>query len=66
MREASAATDGDRALAVAVDQGVDLYVRAARLWPALHAAAVTDPDVETSTWPTLADAVPEHRWQKFK
>jgi TetR/AcrR family transcriptional regulator, regulator of autoinduction and epiphytic fitness len=46
-QEALAETSGDRALAVAVEHGVDIYARAAPLWPALHAAAVTDPDVET-------------------
>jgi TetR/AcrR family transcriptional regulator of autoinduction and epiphytic fitness len=47
MREAMTDRSGDRALAVAVEHGVDIYTRAAPLWPALHAASVTDPDVET-------------------
>ena len=46
MQEALTETSGDRALAVAVEHGVDIYARAAPLWPALHAASVTDPDVE--------------------
>jgi hypothetical protein len=32
---------------VAVEYGTDIYVRAAPLWPALNAAAVVDPDVES-------------------
>jgi TetR/AcrR family transcriptional regulator of autoinduction and epiphytic fitness len=47
MREAMTDKSGDRALAVAVEHGVDIYARAAPLWPALHAASVTDPDIET-------------------
>lgn len=46
MREAMTDESGDRALALAVEHGVDIYARAAPLWPALHAASVTDPDVE--------------------
>ena len=37
---------GDRSLAIAVEQGTDIYVRVAPLWPALRAASVTDPDVD--------------------
>jgi TetR/AcrR family transcriptional regulator, regulator of autoinduction and epiphytic fitness len=47
MREVLAQSSGDRALALAVEHGVDIYARTAPLWPALYAAAVTDPDVET-------------------
>jgi len=46
MRQAMTERSGDRALAVAVEHGVDIYARAMPLWPALHAASVTDPDVE--------------------
>ena len=46
LAEVLAEPDGDRALALAIEQGVDIYVRAARLWPALQAASVSDPDVE--------------------
>ena len=46
MREALAETSGDRALGVSIEHGVDIYVRVAPLWPALHAAAVTDPEVD--------------------
>jgi AcrR family transcriptional regulator len=46
MQEAMAETRGDRALALAVEHGVDIYVRAAPLWPALHAATLADADVE--------------------
>jgi TetR/AcrR family transcriptional regulator, regulator of autoinduction and epiphytic fitness len=46
MREVMTEQSGDRALAVAIEHGVDIYARAAPLWPALHAASVTDPDVE--------------------
>lgn len=46
MREALTNPNGDRALAVAIEHGVDIFARAAPLWPALDAAAVTDPDAE--------------------
>lgn len=46
MQEALSDESGDRALAVAVENGVDIYVRAAPLWRSLHAAAVTDPEVD--------------------
>jgi len=47
MQEAMAQRSGDRALALAVEFGVDIYARTAPLWPALHAASVTDPEVDT-------------------
>ena len=46
MREAMSEESGDRALAVAVEHGVDIYVRAAPLWRSLHAAAISDPEVD--------------------
>ncbi|HVF04293.1 MAG TPA: helix-turn-helix domain-containing protein [Frankiaceae bacterium] len=46
MREALSDESGDRALALAVEHGVDIYVRAAPLWRSLHAAAISDPEVE--------------------
>ena len=39
------ATTGQRVLALAVEHGADIFVRAAPLWPAV-AAASADPDVE--------------------
>ena len=47
MQEALSENSGDRALAVAVEHGVDIYVRAAPLWRSLHAAAISDPEVDT-------------------
>lgn len=46
MHEAITAGSGDRALAVAVENGVDIYTRTMPLWPALQAASATDPDVQ--------------------
>lgn len=46
MREAMSEESGDRALALAVEHGVDIYVRAAPLWKSLHAAAIIDPEVD--------------------
>ena len=40
-----AATSGQRVLALAVEHGADIFVRAAPLWPAV-AAAAADPHVE--------------------
>jgi TetR/AcrR family transcriptional regulator of autoinduction and epiphytic fitness len=45
LQEAMTEPSGDRALAIAVEHGVDIYARAAPLWPALQAASVADPDV---------------------
>ena len=44
-REMLTATSGQRVLALAVEHGADIFVRAAPLWPAV-AAAATDPHVE--------------------
>ena len=49
MHEALSDESGDRALAVAVEHGVDIYVRAAPLWRSLHAAAASDPEVDAYT-----------------
>ena len=46
MRDAMQERSGDRALAVTVEHGVDIFVRAASLWPAVGAATLSDPDVE--------------------
>lgn len=46
MHDVLTADSGDRALALAIEHGVDIYARAAPLWPALHAARVSDPEVE--------------------
>ena len=40
------ATSGQRVLALGVEHGADIYVRAAPLWPAINAAAAADPQVE--------------------
>jgi TetR/AcrR family transcriptional regulator of autoinduction and epiphytic fitness len=45
VQEMLTATSGQRVLALAVEHGADIFVRAAPLWPAV-AAAVTDPHVE--------------------
>jgi AcrR family transcriptional regulator len=44
-REALAATDGRRALALIAEHGTEIYRRSAPLYPAIVAAASTDPDV---------------------
>ncbi len=46
IHEALSDESGDRALAVAVEHGVDTYVRAAPLWRSMHAAAISDPEVD--------------------
>lgn len=46
MLEALTTTSPHRALALGVENGVDIYERAAPLWPAVNAAAVADPAVE--------------------
>jgi TetR/AcrR family transcriptional regulator of autoinduction and epiphytic fitness len=45
MQEMLAATSGPRVLALTVEHGADIFVRAAPLWPAV-AAATADPDVD--------------------
>jgi AcrR family transcriptional regulator len=46
MIEALSTPSPHRGLALAVEHGVDIYARAAPLWPAVNAAAVADPAVE--------------------
>jgi AcrR family transcriptional regulator len=46
IAEALSAPAGRRAMAVAVEHGVDIYVRVAPLNNAIHAAASIDPDIE--------------------
>jgi TetR/AcrR family transcriptional regulator of autoinduction and epiphytic fitness len=46
MIEALAARSPHRSLALGVEHGVDIYERAAPLWPAVNAAALVDPAVE--------------------
>lgn len=46
MREAMTTASARRALAIAVEHGVDIFGRAAPLWPAVNAAAAEDPAVE--------------------
>lgn len=46
VRDMLSATSGQRVLALAVEHGADIFVRAAPLWPAV-AAAATDPHVES-------------------
>jgi AcrR family transcriptional regulator len=45
VRDMLTATSGQRVLALSVEHGADIFVRAAPLWPAV-AAAATDPHVE--------------------
>jgi AcrR family transcriptional regulator len=40
-----AATSGERVLALVVENGTAIYERVAALWPAVNAAAATDPEV---------------------
>jgi AcrR family transcriptional regulator len=54
MQEALASTDGQRALAVAVEHGVDIYARVAPLGPAIQAAAA-DPDIH-AYWQRVAQS----------
>jgi AcrR family transcriptional regulator len=46
MLESLSSPSAQRALALAVENGADIYERAAPLWPAMSAAAATDPEVE--------------------
>ena len=46
MVEAMSTSSADRALALAVEHGTDIYVRAAPLWPAVAAAAAVDEAVQ--------------------
>ena len=46
MIEALATPSPHRALALGVEHGVDIYERAAPLWPSVNAAAIGDPAVE--------------------
>jgi AcrR family transcriptional regulator len=46
MREARSAPSPQRALALAVEHGADIFERAAQLWPSVNAAATLDHDVE--------------------
>jgi AcrR family transcriptional regulator len=45
MREILSSDSAQRALALAVEHGTDIYARVAPLWPAVHAAAAADPEV---------------------
>ena len=45
MQEALAASDGHRALALAVEHGVDIYARVAPLGGAIQSAAAAEPDI---------------------
>ena len=45
MTEALGEQSAARSLALAIEHGTDVYQRAAPLWPAVNAAAVTDPVV---------------------
>jgi TetR/AcrR family transcriptional regulator of autoinduction and epiphytic fitness len=53
MRESLSTPSAQRALALVVEHATDIYVGAAPLWPAVHAAVAADPDVERY-WRTLA------------
>lgn len=46
MRETLSSSSAQRVLALAVEHGTDIYERAAPLWPAVNAAAASDPYVE--------------------
>lgn len=46
MRELLCADSAQRVLALAVEHGTDIYDRVAPLWPAVHAAAAADPELE--------------------
>ncbi len=46
MLEALTTSSPERALALTTDHSVDIYHRAAPLWPAVNAASVADPAVE--------------------
>ena len=46
MQEMLSARSSQRVLALGVEHGSDIFVRAAPLWPAVAAAAAADPDVE--------------------
>jgi AcrR family transcriptional regulator len=46
MQEALATTDGQRALAVAIEHGVDIYARVAPLGATIRTAAESDPDID--------------------
>jgi TetR/AcrR family transcriptional regulator, regulator of autoinduction and epiphytic fitness len=54
VREMLEATSPTRMLALAVEHGTNLYERVAPLWPAINAAAASDPRVE-SYWTTVAE-----------
>ena len=45
-QQALASPDGRRALALAIEHGVDIYARVAPLGPAIRTAAATDPDID--------------------
>jgi TetR/AcrR family transcriptional regulator of autoinduction and epiphytic fitness len=45
-REMLTARSGQRVLALGVEHGIDIFERAAPLWPAVAAAAASDPEVE--------------------
>lgn len=55
MIEAFSEADPRRGIALAVEHGVDIYDRVARLGPALRAAASIDPDVE-AYWRGVTEA----------
>lgn len=54
MRQLLSADSGQRVLALAVEHGTDIYARVAPLWPAIHAAAATDPEL-ARYWQGVAD-----------
>lgn len=54
MQRALTEPVGHRALALAVEHGVDIYARVAPLGPTIHAAASGDVDIDTY-WRSIAD-----------
>jgi AcrR family transcriptional regulator len=55
MQKALASADGQRALALVVEHGVDIYARVAPLEPTVQAASTADPDINTY-WQDVAQS----------
>jgi AcrR family transcriptional regulator len=54
MQQALATEDGHRALATAIEHGVDIYARVAPLGPTIKTAAASDPDID-AYWRRITD-----------
>jgi AcrR family transcriptional regulator len=46
MEQLLSADSGQRVLALLIEHGIDIFERVAPLWPALHAAAAADPELD--------------------